>query len=90
MVGDREGGHLELECARDELIDPVGAVEEGVLGVGVKMNEGQGFRCLVSGFRAGGRELQGAGEEPGVYIIPARARGVYVVRGGFPNKHVIQ
>ena len=40
MVGDRERGLLELERPRDQVVDPVGAVEEGVLGVAVEMDEG--------------------------------------------------
>ena len=39
MVGDGEGGLLELLGAGDEVIDPVGAVEETVLGMRVEMNE---------------------------------------------------
>ena len=40
MIGDRERGLLELERPRDQVIDPVGAVEKGVLGVAVEMDEG--------------------------------------------------
>ena len=41
MIGDRERRHLEFEGARDQIIDPVRPVEQGVLGVAVEMREGQ-------------------------------------------------
>ncbi len=40
MVRDRERGLLELEGSGDQVIDPVGAVEERVLGMAVKVDEG--------------------------------------------------
>ena len=40
MIGDRQRGLLELERPRDQVIDPVGAIEEGVFRVAVEMDEG--------------------------------------------------
>src|SRR5688572_20460111 len=40
VIGDRERRLLELGSALDELLDPVGAVEERVLGVAVQVYEG--------------------------------------------------
>jgi hypothetical protein len=40
VIGDGKGGLLELERPLDQVIDPICAVEEGVFGVTVKMNEG--------------------------------------------------
>ena len=39
MIGDGEGGLLQLARAHDEIIDAVRAVEERVFGVAVKMDE---------------------------------------------------
>ena len=39
MIGDRQRGLLELLGAADQVIYAVGAVEEGVLGVAVQVNE---------------------------------------------------
>ncbi|MGI8401567.1 MAG: hypothetical protein ACR2NS_08195 [Gemmatimonadaceae bacterium] len=40
MIGDGEGGLLKFKRLTDEIWNPVGAVEEGVFGVAVKVNEG--------------------------------------------------
>jgi hypothetical protein len=40
MVGDRESGLLEFERSLDQVIDPICAVQEGIFGMTVKMNEG--------------------------------------------------
>ena len=40
VIGDRQGGLLELLGAPDQVIDPVGAVEERVFRVAMQMNEG--------------------------------------------------
>jgi hypothetical protein len=40
MIGDREGRLLELEGPGDQVVDPVGAVEQRVLGMTVKVDEG--------------------------------------------------
>ena len=44
MVGDREGGLLELERPFDQVIDSICAVEKGVFGVAVEMYEGHSIR----------------------------------------------
>ena len=43
MVGDREAVHAQRPDVRDQVGEPVGAVEEGVLAVGVEMDERHGF-----------------------------------------------
>ncbi len=43
VIGQRDGRHLELGGARNEIRDPASAVEDRVLGVNVKVNE-RGFR----------------------------------------------
>ena len=68
MVGDRQGGHLEFLRARDQLVDAVGAVEQGVLGMRVQVNEGHGVPRVVG---ARGRRVGSSVRR--VYIIPARA-----------------
>lgn len=40
MIGDREGGLLELEGPLDQVINSIGAVEKRILGVAVKVDEG--------------------------------------------------
>ncbi len=40
MVGDRHGIHPELLDPGHQTVDPVGAVEQAVLGVQMKVNEG--------------------------------------------------
>jgi hypothetical protein len=42
MIRDGKRGLLQLEGATDQVIDPVGAVEERVLGVAVQMYERHG------------------------------------------------
>ena len=54
MVGERERRHLELEGAVHEIPDPVGAVEEGVLRVGVEVDEGHGRGVALSPLRGRG------------------------------------
>ena len=49
VIGDGECGLLELERTSDQVIDPICAVEEGVLGVAVKMNEGHTVRICRPG-----------------------------------------
>ena len=41
MVGERDGRHLELCGAGGERRDPAGPVEDRVLGVDMKVNEGR-------------------------------------------------
>ncbi len=40
MVGDREGRLFELDGPGYQVVDPVGAIEQGVLGVAVQVYEG--------------------------------------------------
>ena len=40
VIGDRQRRLLELLRPADQVVDPVGAVEEGVFGVAVEVNEG--------------------------------------------------
>jgi hypothetical protein len=40
MIGDCEGRHFELERPFDQVIDSICAVEEGIFGVTVEMDEG--------------------------------------------------
>src|SRR6185437_10538125 len=40
VVGDGERGLLEFQRPRDEVVDPIGAVEQRILGVTVQMDEG--------------------------------------------------
>ena len=40
VIRDRQRGLLELERPRDQVIDAVRAIEEGVLRVAVEMDEG--------------------------------------------------
>ena len=40
MIGDGQGGLLQLLRALDQVVDPIGAVEEGELGVAVQVDEG--------------------------------------------------
>lgn len=47
MIRDGERRLLELESPGDEVIDPVGAVKEGVFGVAVQMDEGHPVRIGV-------------------------------------------
>jgi hypothetical protein len=42
MVGESQLGHLEMEGALDQIAESIGSIEEGELGVGVKMYEGHG------------------------------------------------
>jgi hypothetical protein len=44
VIGDGEGGLLKFERLTDEILDSVGAVEEGVFRVAVKVNEGHVVR----------------------------------------------
>jgi hypothetical protein len=44
MVGERQRRHLVLLGLPDQISDPVGAVEQGVLGVGVEVYEAHGRR----------------------------------------------
>jgi hypothetical protein len=39
MIGEPNGGHLELGGAGRKRGNPAGPIEDGVLGVDVKMNE---------------------------------------------------
>ncbi len=68
VICDRERGLLELQSPLDQVIDPVGAVEEGILRMTVEMDEshgacklaaatgsGEGERCAV-GARCGSRD----------------------------------
>ena len=55
MVGEGERGHFEFFCARDEGVEFADPVEEGVVRVSVKMNEGdRSRRGRLSKSRAGG------------------------------------
>ena len=60
MVGDREGGLLELLGARDQVVDPVRAVEQRVLGVAVQVDEGHraGDNLCLTGVYEGNRLTQ--------------------------------
>jgi hypothetical protein len=40
VVGNRQGGLLELFSPPDQIVDPVRAVEEGVFGMAMKVYEG--------------------------------------------------
>jgi hypothetical protein len=40
VVGDRQGGLLEIKGAPDEIFDPVRAVEQGILRMAVEVYEG--------------------------------------------------
>lgn len=40
MIGDGERGLLELEGAPDQIIDAVSAIQQGIFGVTMEMNEG--------------------------------------------------
>lgn len=51
VVGDRKCGLLELECSPDEMIYSIGAIEQGILGMAVQMNEGHTVRIGGCGFR---------------------------------------
>lgn len=79
MVGDREGVHAEFLDVRDEFLDPVGAVEERELAVGMQMDEGHstfGLRALNPGDE--GCEVRGA--ESGVPVATddlGCARGIW-------------
>ena len=42
VVGHGDGGHFEFHGFGDEFVDAHGAIEEGVLGVDVEMDEGIG------------------------------------------------
>ena len=44
VVGNGEGGLFEFERPFDQVIDSIGAVEEGVFGVAMKVNEGHVVR----------------------------------------------
>ncbi len=60
MVGNGDGRLLELLGARDQVIDAVGAIEEGVLGVTMQVNEGHqvGDNLCLSGVYEGDRRLR--------------------------------
>jgi hypothetical protein len=52
VIGDREGGHPEGNGPADQVIDPIGSVEERVLTVAMKVNERhQVVRRFLPGFR---------------------------------------
>jgi hypothetical protein len=52
VIGDGEGGLFELERPIDEVIDSVRAVEKGVFGVAVEVNEGHMIRiCDADSWR---------------------------------------
>src|SRR5690606_26585527 len=51
VVGDGDGVHPERLDALDELVEPVAAVEEGVLGVEVEMDEPRAQGVARSGSR---------------------------------------
>jgi hypothetical protein len=46
LVGECERRHVELVCARDQVLDLDRSVEQAVLGVGVQMDE----RCRHDAF----------------------------------------
>jgi hypothetical protein len=41
VVGEPDGGHLELGSPSGKRRNPAGPIEDGVLGVDVKVNEGR-------------------------------------------------
>ena len=49
VIGDREGRLLELLGPADQVVDPVRAVQQRVLGVAVEMDEGHGPVRIASG-----------------------------------------
>jgi hypothetical protein len=55
VVGNREGRLFQLLCPADQIIDPVGSIQERVFGMAVEVDEGhlRGMRRAAQPVTAG-------------------------------------